>query len=240
MPVFEDEFVYCMIAYDALCVLPPKIRDLADATRWDEATKKTFMFSSTNRAKNPRIHLSLNPLLEESLLRPMRTETTVEAHLFNLTVRRGQLVRKSIEACRQCKESLHAFMEGSSGFEAALGSMGLLGHRIIDLWNPFNLVEGVNLAPVAQRFMENVKVNILQLPFLWGHIGSDDASYLNATPYLDDMSTIVEAERRYEKYFEPIANAFVAGNGFPAARSTIEGWYNAMVNALARVWLYCC
>jgi len=240
MPVFEDEFVYTMMAYDALCVMPDKVRDIADTTRWGEDLKKRTMFSANYQQRNPRVNQSLSPVLEAGLLQPMRNENVVEAHAFDIHQRQGDLPKKVVEACQRCKQQLPAFVSGPGGFEAALSSMGTLAHRVIDIWNPFNLTINDKIAPVAQRFMESVKGHILDLPFLWGHLGSDDDSFMRHTPYMDLMATTIEAERRFDKFFEPIANGYLVGNGFPAVRSVIEEWYNATVNALARVWLFCC
>lgn len=240
MPVFEDEFVYAMMTYDALCIMPDKIRDVADTNRWGEDLKKKTMFSANYQQRNPRVNQNLSPVLEAGLLEPMRKENTVEAHSFDVRNRHGDLPSRATEACGLCQHQLGAFMSGPGGFEGALTSMGNLAHRIIDLWNPFNLIMDDKIAPAAERFMESLKAHILDLPFLWAHLDSDDDSYLKNTPYLDKMSVAVEAERRFHKFFEPIANGYLVGNGFPAVRGVIEDWHNATVNAIARAWLFCC
>jgi hypothetical protein len=240
MPVFEDEFVYTMMAYDAMCVMPDKVKDVADTNRWGEDLKKRTMFSANYQQRNPRVNTNLSPVLEAGLLHPMRSENFVEVHQFDIRSRQGQLIQKVVEGLTGCKKNLAAFNAGPGGFEAAMSSMGNLAHRLIDVWNPFNLIADEKVAPFAQRFMENVKGRVLDLPFMWGHLGSDDESWMKNTPYGDAMATIIEAERRFEKYFEPIYNAYAVGNGFPACRGTVEDWYNATVNAIARAWLFCC
>lgn len=238
MAIFEDDFVYTMIAYDALVVLPAPIRDRADVERWPEELRSKAVLASNVHQRSKRINRSLSPVLEEALLQPMQGGNALE-HLFDVNTREGMLHNKVAEACHACKAVLPALAKGGGSFEQALAAMGNLAHYLIDVCNPFNLINDPKVDDVSRRFIENVRANIMSLPFIWHLIGSTDDAYLKGCTYMDPTATAVEAERRFHETFEPIANGYLAGNGYPAVRQQIEKWYDNTVNTLARTWLFC-
>lgn len=235
MAVYEDEFVYTMIAFDALIVMPISVRSLIDTNLWSEADRSRAIAGS-HQPRNPRVNSNLCVPFEEALLGPMRPgRGSVSDHFFCVQEHKGNLINHLTSDMATCKASLGAFMANGGAFEPAITSMGQMAHRIIDICNPFNLVQDPGLEPIARRFMESVRMNILQMPFMASSFDSPPTM----SPYTDKMTTKIEAERRLASLLTPIVDGFVRGNGFPAVRAKIEEWYNATTNSLARAWQFC-
>jgi hypothetical protein len=189
--------------------------------------------------KTKRVMEALHPTFEDAVLKLIDPNSDPLDHTFDVETKEGRLIDKIVAACGTCKQHLSAFMNNRGGWEQALDSMGQLVHRLIDIWNPVNLQEGTQMAELRERFMGDLQVHAYDLPFWWNAPEKVAEEAVQQTPYLDNMATAVEADRRKTKMLKPIADRYIIGNGWPAARPLIEEWYNVTVNAIARALLYC-
>jgi len=242
MAVFEDELVYGMIAYDAMRIMPDKIRNIGDVDRWSADLNVRSKLGAHYKRRTKPAMTKLNPILEEGLLQPMMMEKNVESHSFDILKREGGLINNVVASCRGCKTATSAFMHNTGGMEPMLLNMGVFTHRLIDVWNPFNLVPtDPEMDKIASMFITDVKAHILDMPFMWKLMGNQKGydEICQNSPYMDPTSTIIEAERRLVSMGDPIAVGYQAGNGYPVVKGQIHAWYDATVNALGRAWLFC-
>lgn len=217
MAVYEHPLVYTMIAYDALQLQSDAVRDRMDVTRWPENDRSNM---GGFRPKRKPVCEMLHPVLEDAIVGRMTESPQPEDHFYNVEEETGNVPALLAEA-------VGLLQRHPSGILQQAAVMGLSAHLLIDLWNPFNLVPHA----VGARFINDVATHIAALPFMLNEFEG------KTTPYDDPKAIRICAERIAHTYVNPIANAYIRGNGYPAARTIIERWYNDVTNELARLWL---
>jgi hypothetical protein len=239
MAIYESPLFYAMAAHDATLVMPDKVKTLIHTKHWPEDLNARAKLGANATRKTKRVMEALHPTYEDAVLALVDSRSPVQDHVFDVETKQGNLISKVVSTCGSCKQNLSAFMGGRGGWEPALASMGQLVHWLVDIWNPLSLQEGPQMDELRQRFMNDLQLHAYELPFWWTAAEGEAQELVQQTPYLDSMATAVEAERRKAKMLKPIADRYILGNGWPAARPLIEEWYGVTVNAIARALLYC-
>jgi len=217
MATYEHPLVYAMIAHDALQVQRDHTRNVMDITRWPENDRTN---AGSFRPKRKPVCESLHPALEDGIVGPMLEQVRPEDHTYNIEEGVGNLPAQLAGAVSIVRSHPAGIIPQAMG-------MGRLAHWLIDLWNPFNLVPNA----VGARFINDVAAHVAGLPFLLREFEGEE------TPYEDQGAITVCAERIAETYVNPLANAYMRGNGYPAAKPVIRKWYDDVTNELAKLWL---
>ena len=241
MKIFQSPLVYSMIARDVMVVLPPKLLRVVHTDLWPKNPKDRAKLGmpAHQRASKP-INEQLNPLIESTIIHGVEKDQSLANHSYILETNEGNLPDRLVEAMHACKEHLGKFMRGEGGLEPAMRTMGGVALYTIDMWNPFNLIDGDdNLDLVKHRFMADLETHVEEMPFFWSLVGKDETHIYENNPSMDKMSVVVSAQRRVPEILPKIANCYLYGNGYPAANTYIKTWYDMTANALGRAWLFC-
>jgi len=236
--MMENEFVYSMITLDALTVMPKSVRRVADKRMWPEDKKDQAKIGSNARRVFKPVVDYLHPVLEDALLEPM-TKGAPHDHYYSPETKEGSLPELIVRDVSSCKQHLPPMVKhAGANYLPAMRSMGLAAHRLVDLWNPFHLSTQEEVGAIRNRFMDDLSMHILDLPFLLDD-KVPEGDLLTKSPYTDVATIHIEATRIRDMYLEPFAKCYLAGNGYPVAKELFNSWYNSVCNVLVRAWIFC-
>jgi hypothetical protein len=242
MPSFESSLFYATVARDAAAVLRavPRLHQLVDVNRWPKDDHLRADMGGTAHKPERPIYEDLHPALEQAVIGLITNPGNPEDHMWDMNTRSGNLLNVIPPACQAARASVSAYVNSQGGWEAAMFGLGQFTHRLIDVWNPFNLIgSSPDIEFVAARFMGDLETHIMELPFFWKFVDKPSTEFLKMSPYIDVMTTEAEVPRRVEIFLKPIADRYLAGNGWAAAKPLIQEWYDTVVNAVGRAWLFC-
>ena len=242
MASFESPLVYATITRDAVAVLRavPKLHRLVNVGLWPQDESLRADMGGVAHRPEPPIYEDLHPALEQSVVGLIHNPGDPLDHVWNMNTRIGNLTSLIPPVCMSARESISAYLAGRGGWEAAMVGLGQLTHRLIDVWNPFNLVsQGPEIDYIAGRFMADLEANIMELPFFWKFVDQSSMEFIKVSPYADKITVEAEIPRKVDIYLKPIADRYLVGNGWPAAKPLMQDWYDTVVNVIGRAWLFC-
>ena len=162
--------------------------------------------------------------------------TTPEDHYWSYNVTTGvdeggNLVQSILTTVNLLRE---ATVQNDHGRMAAV--CGRLSHLIID---GFVLLHTINFEPdgvtVRGRLVSDIETHSDTLPFLWEAIEHGD-NFTLSSPLLDDAAIRISLNEGRQSMLQ-VANCYLYGNGWPAARGTVQKNYNFATNLLAKTVL---